>query len=113
MKYVVTGSAGFIGRNTVQALVEGGKDVLSITTSSVISERVGEQLKGSEIFHAASLQAIPLEVLQDATIVHCAWDNVRGVGDVSHYLHAHDQIRFLDKIRASGAKKTSRNRHVF
>ena len=98
MKVVVTGASGFVGRYTVRRLLDSGYEVISITTNKSITDDVKEFINGSDVVTVNSLEEIPEEIIGGNSIIHCAWSNVHNPVDVSHYLHASEQVKFISKI---------------
>ena len=49
MKFVVTGSTGFVGRNTVRNLLNNGHEVISVTTNMSVSNNILNYIGSSEI----------------------------------------------------------------
>tara|TARA_B110000014_G_scaffold101847_1_gene69888 strand:- start:372 stop:1199 length:828 start_codon:yes stop_codon:yes gene_type:complete len=105
MRYIVTGSTGFIGRNTVKALLESGNQVEAITTNSAIPSNILDCINGSKLHLVRSLSSIPRSLLNSSTIIHCAWNNVQNIQDNSHFDHIAQQIDFLNLVAKSNAKK--------
>lgn len=105
MKYVVTGSTGFVGRNTVRNLLNNGHEVVSVTTNMSVSNNILNYIGSSEIIFVNSLNEIPSNILKDNVIIHCAWDNVQNIYDSSHFFHAFEQLQFLKKVYISKPTK--------
>ena len=105
MKFVVTGSTGFVGRNTVRNLLNSGHQVIAVTTNTSISNDILEYIDGSEVLIVNSLNEIPFDILSRNVIVHCAWHNVQNILDNSHFFHAFEQLQFLKKIGISKPAK--------
>lgn len=98
MKVVVTGATGFVGRYTVRRLLDSGYEVISITTNKSITYDIKKFLKGSCLITVNSLEDVSKEIVGGNSVIHCAWSNVHSTGDLSHYAHASEQVRFLSKI---------------
>jgi nucleoside-diphosphate-sugar epimerase len=98
MKVVVTGATGFVGRHTVRKLLDSGYEVVSITTKNTISEYVKGYINGSDVITVNALAEVSEDSIRNNIIIHCAWDNVQNTVDVSHYLHAVEQVKFISKI---------------
>ena len=92
MKFVVTGSTGFVGRYMVQKLLKNGHKVISVTTNVSISDEILDDIDGSEVLVIKSLNEIPLNTLRGNVIFHCAWNNVQNVHDTSHFFHTFEFI---------------------
>ena len=105
MKVVVTGATGFVGRYTVKSLLDEGCEVISITTNKSITNDIMEMLKGSELVYLNSLEGVSERMIQNNCIIHCAWNNVQNALAPSHYLHAFEQIKFIEKLAAFKPKK--------
>jgi len=105
MKYIVTGSTGFVGQKIVQALLKMGKQVISLTTNHNINEKILTSIQGSQVILINSLNKINKSLLDGSTVIHCAWSNVQDIMHPSHYDHALEQIDFLYLIAESKAKK--------
>ena len=105
MKVVVTGATGFVGRYTVKSLLDDGYEVISITTNKSITNDIMEMLEGSELVYVNSLEGVLERVIQNNCIIHCAWNNVQDTLAFSHYFHAFEQIKFIEKLAAFKPKK--------
>lgn len=105
MIYVVTGSTGFVGRNTVRKLLDCGHDVISVTTNPSISDEVASYIDGSKVIFVNSLSELTRNHINGNVIIHCAWNNVQNTLDDSHYYHVSEQINFLKKIAEYKPKK--------
>ncbi len=105
MKFVVTGSTGFVGRNIVQKLLNNGYEVISVTTNNYMSDDILDYINGSEVLVIKSLNQIPLNTFRGNIILHCAWNNVQNVHDSSHFFHALEQLEFLKKVSVSNPAK--------
>ena len=105
MNVVVTGATGFVGRYTVKRLLNSGHEVIAITTNKSITDDVKEFINGSELVTVNSLEEVCEETIAGNTIIHCAWSNVQNTVDVSHYLHACEQVKFISRIAKFKPKK--------
>ena len=105
MKVVVTGATGFVGRYTVQSLLLNGYEVVSITTKKSIPKEFKNMLKGSQIVTINSLEDVSKRLIKNNCIIHCAWNNVQNTLAPSHYSHALEQIKFLEKLSVYEPKK--------
>jgi nucleoside-diphosphate-sugar epimerase len=105
MKVIVTGATGFIGRYTVKRLLNSGHEVISITTNKSITDDIKEFINGSDLVTVNSLEEVCKEIIEDNTIIHCAWSNVQNTVDVSHYMHASEQVKFISRIAKFKPKK--------
>ena len=101
----MTGSTGFVGRNTVRNLLNSGHQVIAVTTNTSVSNDILEYIDGSEVLIVNSLNKIPFDILSGNVIVHCAWHNVQNVFDTYHFFHAFEQLKFLEKICISKPAK--------
>lgn len=105
MKIVVTGSTGFVGRNTVRNLLNNGHEVISITTNTSLSNNTLDYIGSSEVIFVKSLNEITSNILKGNIIIHCAWDNVQNIHNSSHFFHAFEQLEFLKKVYISNPTK--------
>tara|TARA_A100001015_G_C14932568_1_gene689067 strand:+ start:258 stop:1100 length:843 start_codon:yes stop_codon:yes gene_type:complete len=105
MKVVVTGATGFVGSYTVKCLLLKGYEVVSITTNKSITNELKEMLKGSEIVTINSLEDVSSRLIKNNCIIHCAWSNVQNTLALSHYFHAFEQIKFIEKLSIHKPKK--------
>ena len=105
MKVVVTGATGFVGRYTVKHLLLKGYQVVSLTTNKSITNELNEMLKGSEIVTINSLEDVSKGLIKNNCIIHCAWSDVQNTLATSHYLHAFEQIKFIEKLSVYKPKK--------
>jgi nucleoside-diphosphate-sugar epimerase len=102
MKFVVTGSSGFVGRNLVRALIDQNKEVVALTTAKYIPV---DYLKGATVIRVRSLCETNPDILRGSVICHCAWENVHNILDTSHLMHTSEQLNFLNLVAKSSAKK--------
>jgi len=105
MKFVVTGSTGFVGRNTVWNLLNNGYEVISVTTNKSMDKEILHYIDGSEVLVIKSLSEIPSNILSGNIILHCAWENVQNIYDNSHFFHTLEQLEFLKKVSVSDPAK--------
>jgi len=105
MNFIVTGSTGFVGRNTVRKLLDGGHKVTAVTTNSSISDDCLGYINGSEIVFVHKLSELAEHYISGNVVIHCAWSNVQNTMDTCHYYHSIEQLEFLEKICEYKPKK--------
>lgn len=105
MKFVVTGSSGFIGANLVRALVSKGHKVYAATTRDRLNGVSADLCRGAELLKIKDLLGIPDDLLAGAVLIHCAWQDVPRHDDTSHYTHALEQLEFVKKVSLVRLKK--------
>lgn len=104
-KYVVTGATGFVGRNLIRYLIDIGNEVTAITTNFSISNDIYNFIKGAEIVSISSLSEISENTIKDNIVIHCAWNNVKDISNLSHYFHLNEQINFIYNLSKFKPKK--------
>lgn len=105
MRFIVSGSSGFIGRNTVKELLRSNNEVVAVTTNTNISDEAMRCLDGAKILVISSLTDLSHKIMDSSVIIHCAWENVHDILNKSHFNHAKEQISFLENVSKSAPRK--------
>lgn len=102
---IVTGATGFVGQHLVKSLIEKNYIVTVLARNLEKASQI-EQLKNLNIIHFdIENPNQKLELPLDATLIHCAWEDVRDTLQMSHIeKHFLNNYLFLKNIITSGIK---------
>ncbi len=103
---IVTGASGFVGRNLVRQLVEQGYEVYALVRDREKAQTLPE-LNKSELLHGNICDAnITTRFVPNATLIHCAWDDIRDVTSICHLeKHYLSHFNFIKRSIESGVTR--------
>ena len=108
-KIILTGASGFIGQHIFKQLMEHGCKISALTRDTE-SFGIKNAFRGSKIIHFdLSDQNEDLHKIvnfADATLLHCAWADVRHTSSLEHFeSHLPNHYHFLKMALEAGVKK--------
>ena len=104
MKILITGATGFVGRSLAKELVSRGYETTILVRNVEKSKRIKELQETTKILF--SLEDEKIEINDSKILIHCAWENVKNINDMTHiekqFLH---HYKFIKKMIENGIKK--------
>lgn len=103
-KILITGATGFVGRNLAKELVSRGYETTILVRNIEKSEKIKELQKTTKILF--SLEDKKIEINDSKILIHCAWENVKNINDMTHIEKQFlSHYKFIKKMIESGIKK--------